>query len=164
MRIRCELFTVVFLTVLTGCMGTAREAGRQAAAGAFEVAQAELSKRLDAVQVRIDAEAAKANAALEAKAPAIILAVRDSLTPQIDAAIQKGGDSLQATLDARIMAAEAKRKGGEPLSPMEWFYIALGASGLGAGGVATGKAALRRILGLKIPVERQDPTPPTPPA
>lgn len=147
----------ILLTVLlSGCSAQMKEAGRQAALGAFEAAQGQINQRIADVQARVDAEATRANAALEARTPAIILAVRDSLTPQIDAAIQKGGDSLQATLDARIMAAESKRKGGEPLSPLEWFYIALGASGLGAGGVATGKAALRRLLGLKVPIDLPD--------
>lgn len=148
------IHAAICLVILAGCAAQMREVGRQAATGALDVVQGQINARIADVSARVDAEAARANAALEAKAPAIVLQARDALAPQIDAAVTKGGDALQASLDAKILAAQAKRTGGEPMTPLDWFWLALGASGAGAGGVSIAKSALRKILGLTAPVDQ----------
>ena len=60
---------------------------------------------------------------------------------------------FRSLIEAKVQAAQAKRDTGSPLNTMDWFWLAVGASGLGAGGVATGKAALRKLLGLRVKID-----------
>ena len=146
---------LVILLCSTGC-SVARTAGKEAAQGAWDFAQAELSKRVDALSARADALAGETNAKIEAATPSLILRTRDALTPQINSAIDAGAEKLQAGFDAKLAEIKAKRDSGQPLTPLEWFYLALGASGLGAGGIKMGNALLRKVLGTTMPVDHEE--------
>lgn len=146
----------ILILTMAGCAAQMREAGRQAAAGAFEIAQTELSKRLDAVVARVDSAADRAHLEIEAKTPDIVKSVRDAMAPQINAAIDAGAAKAQGALDAAVADLRAKQERGETLNWWQWLILNVLGTGMGTTGILTVRGAARKILGTTVPVDHAE--------
>lgn len=155
-----------------GCKSTAQNAGRNIVEGAFDGARSTVDKWWKEREPEFLAKAEEANRKAEAAAlakveekigPAAAKAVEANLPvvrafvePLIDKGLDRGEELIMSKVEAKAAEIRAKQESGQPLDTLDYFWLFLAASGLGAGGVTTAKAMIRKLLGLKIPVERID--------
>lgn len=117
------LCVIVGLMSVCGCAGTAREGGRQVAAGAFEEAEAWWTQ----------------------KKPEIIAAARENAAE----IAERVAGRVEATIEAKADAAREKQRQGLPLSDEDklYLYLAIGSPFL----AAIVKAGLRYVRGDSPP-------------
>lgn len=136
---------IPILLLIPFCFGC-QTAGRDAAIGAFDAGKARLEAWYQDKKPVLLAEAKDIAGQLadKAKVEAQAYAVE-----KLDTVAAKA----QASIDTSVAAAKAKQDSGAPLSGLDWFWLAVGASGIGAGGVASAKAMLRALFDSKVAID-----------
>lgn len=137
------MWLAVSLAILSsGCTSTFENAGRSASKGAF------------------DGLTEAAQAWYDARKPILIEEARKKAGEVGEKLIDQGGAALDAKIAEKVAVAQGKQERGEPLSKEDWLWLIIAGSGIAGVGVSGAKGALRKILGLKIPVERIEPPKP----